>query len=287
MSERAKHIPVHDFSEDDASSIPFQFLALEDKEDHDVSVPHRHNYYEIFIFNRGPGRHMIDFEQYPIEAGSIHFVSPGQVHQVQRKKGSFGKVIFFSRDFLLSNSSNKHLLFELPYLNSNGRPVMQLSKGEMQELAPILAGLQKESEGALDYGEEIVRAQLHVLLLKCQRYYAARKPLAEADTPPSKMRDFRVALEQNFRELHQVQDYAALLHTNTKSLNQLCKEASGKTASECIFDRILLEAKRLLIHSEWSVKEVAVFLNYEDPAHFSKFFKKYTGQSPSEFREAQ
>ena len=85
--------------------------------------------------------------------------------------------------------------------------------------------------------------------------------------------------------LHQVQDYAGLMAITEKYLNELCKKTAGKTASELIHERIILEAKRLLLHSDLNNKEVAYFLSFDDPSHFSKFFKRKTGRTPSQFRK--
>ncbi|MBL4658385.1 MAG: helix-turn-helix domain-containing protein [Flavobacteriales bacterium] len=82
-----------------------------------------------------------------------------------------------------------------------------------------------------------------------------------------------------------VKEYADLLSTTSEHLNGETKKVRGKTASDLISDRIILEAKRLLMYSEFSNKEIAYFLNYEDPSYFSRFFKNKIGISPSEFRD--
>ncbi|HHG86644.1 MAG TPA: helix-turn-helix domain-containing protein, partial [Bacteroidetes bacterium] len=97
--------------------------------------------------------------------------------------------------------------------------------------------------------------------------------------------NFRISLEEQFMHLHQVKDYASLLAITEKHLNELCKKSTGKTASELIYDRIVLEAKRLLMHSSMNNKEVAYQLSFDDPSHFSKFFKRKVGISPSGFRK--
>ncbi len=286
-------IPQHNFTVDDATSIPFRYLPLELKDDHDVSVPHRHNYYEIFIFVQGGGTHEIDFEKYAIESNSLHFVSPGQVHKVQRTSSSFGWVIFFSRDFFMVAPQQEALLTNLPFIHPNGgQPVLKLSTDDLERLAPILKALEAESKSKGAFYEDVVRNYLGILLLECKRAptptstlnSAALSITASTDPEAQLSRDFKLLLEKHFRTQHQVQDYASLLNTTPKSLNQALTKYTGTTASGHIFNRLTLEAKRLLRHSTLSVKEIAFFLNYEDPAHFSKFFKAQTGVSPAEFR---
>lgn len=280
-----KSIPLHDFTRDDETSVAFRYMPLEQKDDHDASVPHRHNYFEIFIFMEGGGVHEIDFESYPIESNSIHFVSPGQVHQVKRTAKSYGQVIFFSRDFFMVAPQQTELLNNLPFVNQNGAPpVLQLAPEQMAQLLPTLKAMEQESLKQEPYYEEAVRHYLSLLLLVCRRNATD----ANNEPPSAEARlcqDFKSLLEQNFRTLHQVKDYAQLLNTTPKSLNQALSNLTGATASTHIFNRLILEAKRLLRHSTLSIKEIAYFLNYDDPAHFSKFFKGQTGQSPAEFRE--
>ncbi len=279
-------IPLHNFTQDDATSIPFRYLALELKNDHDASVPHRHNYYEIFVFKQGGGTHEIDFETYPIEHNSIHFVSPGQVHHVKRSVGSFGHIIFFSRDFFLVSPQQQALLSELSFVNNNGAlPVIQFTPSEMQGLQPILQALQNESTHRVDYYEEAIRQYLSLLLIECRR----RAPEAIIQTPSAEAqlcREFKNLLEKHFTVQHKVQYYAQVLNSTPKALNQALTKYTGNTASTLIFNRLTLEAKRLLRHSTLSVKEIAYFLNYDDPAHFSKFFKAQTSVSPAEYRDA-
>lgn len=79
-------------------------------------------------------------------------------------------------------------------------------------------------------------------------------------------------------------DYAALLHVMERRLSEATKRCTGQTASEIIHERVLLEAKRLLVHSQLSISEVAYRLSIDDPAYFSRFFKKHTGKTPGEYK---
>ena len=89
-------IPIHDFSKDDERSIPFSFKSLKGPTGYDVSVPHRHNFYEILIFIKGSGSHEIDFYAIPIEPYSIHFISPGQVYNLKQSGDTEGYLLIFS-----------------------------------------------------------------------------------------------------------------------------------------------------------------------------------------------
>ena len=96
--------------------------------------------------------------------------------------------------------------------------------------------------------------------------------------------NFRIMLEENYKQLHLVNDYSKLLHISSKKLNQIVKTYTGKLSLELIHERIISEAKRILKYSSASIKEIAFDLNFTDTAHFTNFFKSKTGFTPQEFR---
>jgi AraC-like DNA-binding protein len=160
-----------------------------------------------------------------------------------------------------------------------------MNETEMGLFIPIIELLLKEQEKKSIHQEEILRSYLNILLMQSNRFYISKNPESLPITNHSVYNRFRILLEKNFTRLHKVKEYAELLNTTEKTLNEHTKKITGKTASDQIYDRIILEAKRLLRHSDLSTKEIAFFLNYQDPAHFNKFFRTQTGKSPGEFKE--
>ncbi len=96
---------------------------------------------------------------------------------------------------------------------------------------------------------------------------------------------FRDLLENNYTKLKSVNDYAKLIFISEKRLGQATTKVLGKSPKEIINDRILLEAKRLLVHTNSSIKEIGQELGFEDPAYFVRYFKKNTKTTPVEFRK--
>ncbi|MDZ7848395.1 MAG: AraC family ligand binding domain-containing protein [Owenweeksia sp.] len=102
-------IPLHHFTKDDETSIPFRIEELAQDSGYDTGVPHRHNYYEIFFFEKGGGEHRIDFEVLPVQSRSIHFVSPGQVHLLKIVPRIRGAQLFFFRGISITSACRRKI----------------------------------------------------------------------------------------------------------------------------------------------------------------------------------
>jgi AraC-like DNA-binding protein len=94
----------------------------------------------------------------------------------------------------------------------------------------------------------------------------------------------RRLIDQHYKTLRLPGEYARLLHITPNHLNALCQELVGRPAGAVIRDRVLLEAKRLLTNADMTAQEIAYELNFQDNSYFSRFFKKYTGETPEGFR---
>lgn len=260
-------------------------VPLEQRAEYDTSVAHRHNYYEIFFFVVGGGHHDIDFNRFPIRDRSIHYVSPGQVHKVFRELDSHGYVLLFSREFYHMNLNNKHILFELPFLNNNTEhPILELEEEQFNELFDLTRKMEQEYNRKDEHREEVIRSYLNILLAQSKRHFQTKE--GDGSGNDKLFHEFRILLENNYKSWHKVSEYAKALNLTEKSLSEYTKKKIGKTTLEIIHQRILLEAKRLLRYSDHSIKEIAHFLSYDDPSHFSKFFKNKVDLSPQEFRDS-
>lgn len=277
-------IPIHDFTKDNDGSVPFRFISLGASSHYDFSEPHRHNYYEIFFFNEGGGTHFIDFTEYPITDNAIHFVSPGQVHRLQRSGHAHGSIVLFSRDFFHPVAGNSGSLFSFPFLNNSPYPVMNVTKEEFDEFAPLLSLIANEKEKGREVYKEFLRSCLNATLLKCLHLFNTVYP-DRASKQGSAFNVFRELVEKEYRGQRQPSWYASQLHITEKRLNEMCKDATGENVTNYIKQRIMLEAKRLLAHTDHSVKEIATFLGFDDPAYFNRFYKTNAGETAGDFRK--
>lgn len=250
--------------------------------------PHRHNYYEICVFDNGAGQHDIDFTSFRIKPKSIHFLSPGQVHLISREEDYHGYLLVFTRDFYSWDLQKKDLLFDLPFFNNNNaKPILELNDNEFEEFISIIENILKEKASVLKSKTEIIRAYLHIFLLKCKEEFISKQEnfVSIENISAKTVNHFKLLLEESFRELHFVKEYADMLSISPIRLNKLVKEMTGKNASDLIIDRIVLEAKRLLSYTELSTKEIGFQMNYDDPSYFCRVFRKETGITPTEFRK--
>lgn len=267
-------IPSHTLVNSENSSIVINRLS---KSNHyDFSEPHRHDYYELFYFQNGGGEHEIDFKPFEIKSASFQLVVPGQVHQMKRAPGSMGFVFLFTiEDIVESKTVFDFLLEHGAYSVDERSPFCNFSPDESKLIDQIIVHTWENRDKTSN------AIKKHTLTGLCLRMM---EKIAQNDSiGSSTYTNFRQLLAKNYREKRTVSAYADELNLTPKSLNELVKKYSDRTASDHIYKQVILEAKRLLLLGS-SVKEVAFSLQFDDPAHFSKFFKKQVGLAPADFR---
>lgn len=294
---KKKIIPVHHLPEDRSQGFDFKLYHLKGEYAYnkkltsmpgETSVPHRHKFYEVCFFTKGGGVHEIDFQSYEIKQRSIHFISPGQVHRIAGKAENQGFVLAFTGSFLLENDQYLPVgLNSLDFFNPvQGNQILQLDIDEYRSILQLVEGIEVDQHEMGDYARDIVRSYIMIILNKCKHYYSLLR-LDDSQPEGSVLKlveKFKNNVDQHFRTMHQVQEYSQLLNITPGHLNRCCKKLTGLNASELVLHRIVLEAKRLLIFTEKTSKEVAFELSFEDPSYFSRIFKKKTGFSPTSFR---
>lgn len=250
-------------------------------------IPHRHSFYHIVLFTSGKGFHTIDFEQFPVKKGQIYFMIPGQVHSWQFEKDVDGYVLNFSETFISSFLRNDQYTEQFPFLEAiAGNSVIDLSPAVAQEANELLKAILTEDRQKESLFKDLQKLKLLELFILINRNIV--KPATEltARNNDLMIRNFRKLVAQHFTTLKLPKEYAALLYITPNHLNALCNDLLGRPAGEVIRDRILLEAKRLLINADMSISEIAWQLNFADNSYFTKFFKKQAGITPEAFRKS-
>ncbi len=268
---------------------PFIFSMLEEAyRTYDSSAPHRHNYYELIFFKTGGGFHEIDFNNYSIQKNSMHFVSPEQVHLLKRKPQATGFVLSFTKDYFLEHLSLHSFNERLSFFNQqSAKPIIQIKTiVQQKEVYELLSKIQSEYHSSNEDRNNAIVSYLSVLLIAARRMYQALNVNSKAILPRAEVTNkFSALVEIKFRQQKSVSSYASLLNITAGHLSDRVQKDTGKTASQIIHDRVILEAKRLLFHSPKSIKEIAFELNYDNPSYFNRFFKKHTLSTPEQFRK--
>lgn len=248
-----------------------------------VEEPHRHDSYLMVFFTNGSGLHEVDFDQFEIKRGSLFVLQPGQMHHWSLSEDIEGFVIIFSQELYNLYFGQKKINEYNFYHSIHNRPEMVFEENEIPKLLPYFDLLIQENSQ-----ENKMQLDKMLNLLDCIHIEISRKYSEtyshQAHSYNVKINTFEMLLEQYFTSEKLPSFYAEKLNITLKHLNRICNEILQKTATEVITDRVILEIKRMLIDKQLAVNEVAFKVGYEDYSYFSRFFKKQTGMSPTEFR---
>lgn len=249
--------------------------------------PHRHDYYTVLLVEQAAGSHIIDYKSYPFREKEVHFVSPGQVHQVAATARPNGWFFTFSRAFLVENNIPESFISNINLFKAFGEaPPLSLDEVTFDRLASIIAEMKACLPHEFTYRNRAIGALLQLFLIYCNNSSSIdSNQLDEDNSNVCIIRDFKHLVDNNYTQWHKVNDYANQIHITSKHLSQTVKNYTGKSAKEVIQDRLVLEAKRLLLHTNLSIKEIAYKIGFVEPLHFSGFFKKQVAISPTQFRE--
>ncbi len=266
----------------ESSQDYIEVVELQKRSNYDSSLPHKHAYVEIFLFTQGGGVHEIDFQTYPIQSNSIHFVFPNQIHKVARELDTFGHVILLSKEYFGELDYDLFVqFFHSFYLN----PAITLEDSKFHEVLSLLNGVKSELVEERNYYREIIKGNLSVLFHLFLRSKGTNE-LEERSSRDFKMyMDLLILIEVHFKEHQPVSFYSDSLKTTSRHLNQICKEFNNSTCSTLVNERLILEAKKLLLYTDRSIKDILYDLNFTDPAYFNRVFKAKTGFTPKGFTD--
>jgi AraC family transcriptional regulator, transcriptional activator of pobA len=276
---------IKDFEKPSGSEVPFYIneLNLHLRQNTFLTWPYRHDFFIIIYFTKGSGSIHIDFTGYPVEEGSLFFMSPGQVHDYKLKKGSEGQIIFFGIDLLEGYFSYKKIsrfsIFDKRLL------ALKIDPGSRYEktIRFLIARLHDEVNLLKTGSVDLVKDYLDILIIELLRI--SGNSSSAPGTIHWQLQELEKLIDEHFSEHRPPAFYADKLHITTKYLNQLCKKFFVKTTTQLIHERVALEAKRLLTHERLNSNQVANRLNFDDQSYFTRFFRKSTGMTPGEFKK--
>lgn len=251
-----------------------------------MTNPHRTDFYHVLWFQKGITAHLVDFKQIPIEPNTILFLNKDIVHHFDTSGNFDGKAILFTDRFFCKTDTNTKYLRNSILFNDLFS-VSKIKVKEIKAFEELFALIAEESTNDNDsFHSDILRNLLHNLLLKSERILREQGfTEVKKDANLDYVFMFRDLLEKEFRNTKQVSSYTNELLVSAKRLNQATGKVLGKSPKELIDERVMLEAKRLLVYTNESVKEIGFELGFEEPTNFIKYFRKHGGITPVEFRE--
>lgn len=270
----------------------FETETLFDKINGTRIMPYSRRAYYKISWIRGKSKAEYADKVIDIQENALLFATPKiPYHWLPEDSNQTGMFCIFTADFLSPGRAGV-LLDELPIFQPGHLPVFQLSEPEVKEIEYIFRKMYKELGTDYQYKYDLLRNLILELIHFGQKLQPMSALSATQNASQRISSLFIELLERQFPlesphqklNLRTANDYADRLAVHVNHLNKVLKEVTGSTTTEIISNRMIQEAKILLKQTHWSVGEIAYALGYEDPAHFSKYFKKQTSLTPVAFR---
>ncbi|GAB2535800.1 helix-turn-helix domain-containing protein [Rufibacter soli] len=242
--------------------------------------------YQILLF-KGDGTFTVDFTEFTFSGNTILFLSPYQVFQWKGAPRTRLDCLDFHGDFYCIEYHKKEvacngLLFNNIYL----RPHIAVEDRVYGEILTLFSKIAKEKKEGNDFSAAILKAYLQLILALCSKEKNTSLKMDQRDaTGRQEITQFQNLLEQFFIKERSPAFYAEKTRLSAGAFGKNIKRQFGKTPTQLIQDRVILEAKKLLHLTHKSVKEIAAELHFEDEFYFSRYFKKSVGLSPLHYRE--
>jgi len=238
--------------------------------------PHKHNnYFEIICLTQGQGSHTIDTKEYEIKTPVIFTIRKEQVHFWDISSEPEGFVLIIKKPFI-ENCLDKDIKRLISELSSHN--CLYPKDNSASEIYKIL---QTEYSEKKDSNQLIIAGLLKALLAKVLE---SASPTYSKNSNNTTFQKFSDLLNQEDPLNNKVNHYAELLNTSPQNLNTICRKETGHSATELISEHIINEIKRLLIYTDFNINEISSQLDFKDNSHFSKYFKRFVGLTPTQYR---
>ncbi len=280
MAGKSKLIPIRPLAKEFDKGIAVGKYPIVDlRLSEEAEYPHRHDYHFFILQTKGISHLEIDFEKHQIKKPSLIYIAPNQVHRALKAENI---------EFCLLAINNENLQSGYLKLLEEIQPAKPLPLSRkyfslISQAFLLSVNLFENTQSKL-YLSSLKDSCHTVISLFLSQYLQKTKQTNTSSRFESVTKSFKSALEKNFIKDKRPAGYAEKLNISVAYLNECVKTTTGFSVSHHIQQRVVLEAKRLLFHSNKSVKEIAAELGYEDYAYFSRLFHKQTGITASAFR---
>jgi len=290
VTKKNEHIPIyslHTFSSPEQKSQQFQVEVFDANRHFQVMYPHRHDFFEVLYLLKGSGFHVIDSNKYEIKPPCVFFLSPGQAHKLELSNDIEGYIFLFTAEFYLINHTNQNRLLEFPFfyrIKQTNPPLILRNYNDITFLESLFVKGISEVKKENSYSLELLRSLLDLILVSCSTLYEVDESILTKGKGHILVKRFFQLIEENYQNNLSVNEYADLLVITPNHLTQTVRQLTGKASNGIIREKQILEIKRLLVHTNMGVSEIANYLNFADQSYFTKIFKRATGLTPLQYR---
>lgn len=237
--------------------------------------------YVLIWCSKGKATIVIDDKELLLTKNQLVTITSGQIHYLKKLSGAEGTILEFTLDFICKDDNDIELIFHNGlFCHFDLNEVITVPHHQIIETQLKLIGEELSSK---PYQYLIsIRSRIELILVEINRIKVNRGD--EIYKPDALFLKFLELVRGNFRNNFPLSHFAKQLRTTESKLNEQSKLHTGKTAQNVMSGLVISEAKRLLTYQDFSVKEVAYELGFNDPFYFSNFFKKHTRTSPKSYK---
>jgi len=284
--DQVQQLPVYSLTPDSLTgNKDFRVYNFEGNlpDEADLLLPHRKNHYLIVLMRKGGTRQWIDMTPITLKSNTVYFYVPNRIIVKEGTDKLWATGIAFTKEFL-SLQENASLA-KLPIIESrHSGHELSLEPKDLLVVEDLLAKINVEYLNPGEWQQRMLTAYLTVLLTYLSRLYVEQFKGLDLSADRVLLKSFQSKINECFKELKEVGDYASQLNISAGHLSEVVKIQSGKPAIKHIHERLVLEARRMLFHTDNSLKEIAFDLGFSDASYFNRFFKRETEVTPAEYR---
>lgn len=283
-------IPKYEFNAKGPDRFDFEINRIEDKQALKMlgPKPRRDSFYVIFLIEGGSGIYTIDFEQHNISKNMIFCIVPGQIHYWALTSAISGWVILFTEDFLTTNLAYNTTRFpeDFTIFNWDTRSGFSITdiQWEQFQILPQIMMIEYSKHSDLFCRKLAIQSTLLLLLINVQRLHLGSTKV-DSTAREHLVREFMLQVNKEFQHIHSVHHYATKLGVTAGHLSDTVSEVLGEPPQKIIHKRIVLEAKRLLIHTNLPASTICEMLGFSDASYFGRFFKREVGETTKVYRQ--
>lgn len=250
----------------------------------ELLIPHRKDHYLIVLLRNGGRRQWIDMNAFELQDNTVYFTNPQQVILKEELKQLWSTGVAFTKEFLSLHGNEALLKLPLIVNPYNGYELV-LSETDIIFIEELLEKITAEYRQRGEWQQRMLSAYLTVLLTYLSRLYTEQYTGNELSTEQLLLKRFQAKIDEFHQQYHEVNDYASMLNISAGHLSDVVKGQSGKPAIKHIHDRLVMEARRLLFHTDQPLKDICFQLGFSDTSYFNRFFKRETGLTPATYRD--